>query len=349
MIKIDKKGVKRILVIKLRGIGDVILSTIIIKNLLKEFPGSEIDYLTEKPSRMALANVKEINNFLLLERGSNIAKARLIMEIRKRNYDLVLDFFSNPTTALITFFSGARYRAGFPYRGRKYAYNLFGPEERQKYHSADLHTAMLANLGIDAGYKELLFGISEEEKNFALDFIKNNGLDGKYIIGLSPSGGWDSKKCPPAKFAELALAVKNKFDVAMIILWGPGDHSDAVKMKEFLPEDVLLAPPTTINQMAAFFSLCTAVIANDSGPMHISAAIGTPTIALFGPTDPALQGPYGEKNETIRLDSLFCINCNLTECPRNKECFNDITAGMMIEKFESAISKNKLNIPVKNG
>lgn len=347
-MNIDKSRVKRILIIKLRGIGDVILSTGIIKNLLAEFPGARIDYLTEKPSRAALTGIKEINEILLLERKSNTQKLKLIMEIRKRKYDLVFDFFSNPTTALITFFSGARYRAGFPYRGRKYAYNLFGPEERQKYHSADLHFKTLEELGIKVNSRELLFALTKEEKIFADSFFKESGLSDKAVIGISPSGGWNSKKCDPKKFAEFALAVHRRYNSELLLVWGPGDYNDADSIKSTLPVNSYMAPPTTIKQMAALMGNCSAVIANDSGPMHISAAMGVPTLALFGPTDPALQGPYGEKNETVRLDSLECINCNLTECPRNQECFNDMPASLVLEKFVKMVEKNNLSIEKRN-
>lgn len=346
---IDKNRVKKILVIKLRGIGDVILSTVIIKNLLNQFPNAKIDYLTEKPSKAALSDIKEINEILLLERKSNWQKVKLIRSIRKRNYDLVFDFFSNPTTALITFFSGAKYRVGFPYRGRKYAYNLFGPEERQKYHSADLHIKTLENLQIAITSKDLLFSLSEEEKSFADKFIKENNLAGKTILGICPSGGWESKKCNPEKFADFAHALHNKYDIELLILWGPGDLDDAARIKELLQVKSILAPPTTIKQMAALIEKCNVLIANDSGPMHISAALGTPTIALFGPTDPFLQGPYGNKHETVRLDDLECINCNLTLCPKHNECFNNIPVELVVEKFDKIIEKNHLTINGRNG
>lgn len=345
---IDKGRVKRILIIKLRGIGDVILSTGIINNLIAEFPGAKIDYLTEKPSKAALTGIENINEILLLERNSNAQKLKLILGIRKRKYDLVFDFFSNPTTALITFLSGAYYRAGFPYRGRKYAYNLFGPAERQKYHSADLHYKTIENLGIRVNSKDLLFALSNEEKIFADNYFAEAGISGKSVIGISPSGGWNSKKCNPKKFAEFALAIHRKYNVELLIVWGPGDYNDAEVIKASLPVQSYLAPPTTIKQMAALMGNCDAVIANDSGPMHISAAMGVPTLALFGPTDPRLQGPYGPKNETVRLDSLECINCNLTECPKNQECFNDMPAELVLNTFTDMIKKNDLSLVMRN-
>ena len=296
-----------------------------------------------------MSGINEINDILLLDRSSLLQKIKLTSEIRNRKYDLVFDFFSNPTTALITFFSGAKYRVGFPYRGRKYAYNLFGPEERQKYHSADLHLKTLENLDIGIDTKELLFSLSEDEILFRDKFFNEKNLSGKTIIGICPSGGWESKKCPPEKFAEFAEAVYNKYNIILLILWGPGDYDDAIEIQKTLSVESVIAPPTSIKQMAALMTGCAVLIANDSGPMHISAALKVPTIALFGPTDPFLQGSYGTIHETMRLDDLECINCNLTLCPKKKECFNNMTSELLLNKFKSITGKNKLKVAERNG
>jgi heptosyltransferase III len=346
---IDKNKIKKILIIKLRGIGDVILSTVVLKNLKDQFPSAEIDYLTEKPGKDALSNIPEINNILLLDRKSTFQKIRQLSEIRRRKYDLVFDFFTNPTTAQITFFSGAKYRVGFPYRGRKYAYNLFGPADRNKYHSADLHLKTLENIGISADKKDLLFSLSTEEIAFSEKFISENNLENKVLVGLCPSGGWQSKKCSPEKFAEFANLINQHYNVEFLILWGPGDYDDAVGIKKSVNFNAIISPSTKIKQMASLISKCTVLIANDSGPMHISAALGTPTIALFGPTNPFLQGPYGSKHETVRLDELECINCDLTECPKHQECFSEMPTQLVLNKFEQIVCKNKIQIDKRNG
>ncbi len=346
---IKDKNIKRILIIKLRGIGDVILSTVILKNLKAEFPDAKIDYLTEKPSKEALSNIKEIDEILLLDRKSNIQKIKQIFNIRKRKYDLVFDFFSNPTTAQITFLSRAKYRVGFPYRGRKYAYNIYGPSDRNKFHAADLHIKTLELMGIPAQKSDLLFPLTKEDVIFGEEIVSANEFSSKTIIGLCPSGGWESKKCPPGKFVEFADSINRMYDVSFLILWGPGDYNEAIEIKNLLGSKAILSPSTSIKQMASLISKCTILIANDSGPMHISAAIGTPTLALFGPTNPRLQGPYGDKHETIRMDDLNCINCDLTDCPNNQECFTTIPAELILQKIESLILKNNLVINKNNG
>lgn len=339
------QSIKKILIIKLRGIGDVVLSTVVLDNLLNFFPEAKIDYLTDKPSAAWLKGLSQVNSVLTYPKSGIIKKLGLIAEIRKRKYDIVFDFYSNPSTAQITFLSGAKYRIGFPYRGRKYAYNLYGPQERGKYHAAELHLEVLKSVGIPADDNPRLhFYFGKEDERFAEEFLERNNLNGKIFAGISPTGGWQSKRCPPEKLAELARALNKKYDIPLLILWGPSEYEDAIRIKETVGDDAYLAPPTTIEQMAALMKKCAFIVANDSGPMHISTAIDTPALSLHGPTNPLHQGPFGDRHEYLILNDLDCIMCNLLECPKNQECFRDIPENLFLTKIEILLNKNSIRI-----
>ena len=311
-------------------------------NLRKDFPDAEIDYLTELPSKPGLTGLKNISNVLILNRKSFWSKIILAYRIRKEHYDLVLDLFANPTTAQLTYFSGAKYRAGFPYRGRKYAYNLLGPEERGKYHAADLHREFLKSIGLSHSSKELHYFIDQVSKTFAEKYLLENFSRKDFIVGICPTGGWASKKCDPDKFAEIADAVRIKFNAKILILWGKSDESDAKLIHSILGSNAVIAPSTSIQEMAALISRCDILIANDSGPMHIATAVGTPVLSMHGPTSPYMQGPYGDKHEWIRNEGLDCIECNLLDCPRNNECFRDLEIDKVLDKIHNLIVKNNL-------
>lgn len=340
--EIDKARIKKILVVKLRGIGDVILSTVVIDNLRADFPNAQIDYLVEYPSYSCLYGLKELDQVLIFDRYNFWKKVSIIRKIRKSNYDLVIDFFTNPSTAIVTFLSGAKYRVGFPYRGRTYAYNLFGPSERGKYHAAQLHLETLKLLGLKSDLANLHFNISQKALDVAEKYFKRNFSENDLVIGICPTGGWASKKCDPEKFAEIAEAVQTKFNAKILILWGNSDEDDAKKIHSLLKEKSFLAPNTSIQEMAAMISRCSILIANDSGPMHISTAVGTPVLSIHGPTSPRLQGPFGAKHEWLNLSELDCIECNLLVCPKNHECFRDLPIERVLSKVESLFSKNKI-------
>jgi len=342
MQTINKEKVKKILIIKLRGIGDVILATIALPNIHRYFPNAKIDFLTENPSKAILETNKLISNIFIFNRNSLAERLKLFFIIRKQKYDLVIDFFSNPSTAQITFLSGAIFRAGFSYRGRKYAYNIYGPTNRTNYHAAQLHLEFLKYLGIPIPQKDLNIKLEPEDENFAEKFLLKNNLRNKNLVVISPSGGWPSKKCEPEKFAEIGKEIIYRLGYIVIVVWGPGDKEDATKITRLIGKGAFLAPPTSLREMGAIMKNSTAVIANDSGPMHLATALGVPVLSIHGPTNPWLQGPFGKKHEWVRLDELDCIECNLLECPRNHECFRDLPTETIFYRFKKLLNKNNI-------
>ena len=123
-MKINKDNVKKILIIQPRGLGDIVLSTVISNNIRMDFPEATIDYTVQFPLNAALEKLPFINEIITYDRKSIKSGLGLILRVRKNNYNLVIDLFSNPRTALVTFLSGAEYRAGKPASGRNYAYNI---------------------------------------------------------------------------------------------------------------------------------------------------------------------------------------------------------------------------------
>lgn len=325
-MNLSSDGIRKILCIKLKGIGDVVLSSIVFDSLRDAFPRAELHYLTEKPSEPLLARLPFIKKVHLFRKKEKLGGLNTIFEIRQEKFDLILDFYSNPRTALITYLSGAKYRAGFPYRGRSYAYNIYGPEERATYHAADLHLEFLKSAGIKVTSAKLHFGLDDSDHGFAAKFWSEAFSENELVTGISPTGGWDSKKCDAEKMFEFADAVQKKFNHKILILWGPGDQADAETIYNMSEGRFTLAPKCSITEMGALIKKCRGMIANDSGPMHIATAVGTPVLGLYGPTDPRLQGPYGAMNRFFRLEELECIVCNLLTCPRQHECFLQMPA-----------------------
>ncbi|PKL81712.1 MAG: hypothetical protein CVV24_13880 [Ignavibacteriae bacterium HGW-Ignavibacteriae-3] len=197
-------------------------------------------------------------------------------------------------------------------------------------------------IGINHSYKALYYYISPAALSVAEKYLRDSYIKNNFVIGICPTGGWASKKCDPEKFVEIANALIEKFNAKIIILWGKSDEEDALKIHHMLGDKSILAPSTTIQELAAMISRCRILVANDSGPMHMAAALGTPVLGLFGPTSPYMQGPFGDKNEWIRLDELECIECNLLDCPKNHECFRDLKVDKVMDKVSILISKNNL-------
>ena len=339
MKKFNPKEIKKILCIKPRGIGDIVLSTIILDNLISYFPNVKIDYLTETFAKDAVENNPLINKVLTMRRTEFPLKAAI--NIRKEKYDLIMDLWSNPRSAQISFLSGVKYRVGFGYRGRKYAYNILATSERGAHHSAEHNLELLNSLSIPITSKKIHYYILNEDDSFGKEFIKNNFSDNEYVIGIIPSGGWQSKRCDASKWVEICKSISKKVKSKFLILWGPGDEDDASFIKNNLPDLCVLAPETSVKLMSGLINNCNLIIANDSGPMHISAALGIPTLGLFGPTDPKTHGPYSEVSDYVINENLFCRICNLQECIYKHECFKDLSLEIICAKVSLLLEKSK--------
>jgi len=325
--------IKKILCIKPRGIGDIVLSTIILDDLKKTFPSAEIHYLTETFAKDAFANNSLIAKVHTMEKTGFVLK--VAARLRKEKYDLIIDLWSNPRSAQITFLTHAKYRVGFSYRGRKYAYNILGTSEKGEHHAAEHNLELLKALRIEITSKRIHFYVSDDDNSWAKQFIKMNLPTGKKIIGTIPSGGWASKRCDANKWVEICNAIKQKYDVVFLILWGPGDESDSNYIKSNLKDDAVLIPEVKIGKLSALIKNCDIVIANDSGPMHIAAALGVPTLGIFGPTNPKAHGPYSPNSDYVIKEDLHCIICNKLECPYDHECMTQLPVEKVLSKFEN--------------
>ena len=328
----DKNRIKKILCIKPRGIGDIVLSTIIIDNLIAHYKDVQIDYLTEHFAKSSVANNPHVSKVLSMDKTEFPLKVAL--RIRKEKYDMILDLWSNPRSAQITFLSGVKYRVGYAYRGRKYAYNILATSGRGDYHSAEHNLEILKPLEIPVISKKIHYYISNEDEKFGRDFIENNFSEDSNVIGIIPAGGWPSKRCDASKWVEICKSIQEKYKAKFLILWGPGDEEDANYIKDNLAEKAVLAPKTKLTAMTGLIKNCDLIIANDSGPMHISAALGKPTLGIFGPTNPKNHGPYSPISDYVIKDDLFCIICNKLECPYNHECMLHLENEKVLEKLE---------------
>ena len=305
---------KKILVIKLRAIGDVILATPVVENLRQAFPQAQIDFLTEKMCAPIVAGHPALHEVLILDRKQVGASRRLIHQIRQRRYDLVFDLFGNPRSAVLTLLSGAPQRVGFRFRVRQYAYNVKVEPRGDRVHEVEFNLDALRTLQIPIVTRQLLVAVDEASENFATQFWRENGLENRLVVGLNASGGWYTKRWPLEFFAQLGDRVQRELNAVILLLWGPGEYEDVTAIAQTMRGSAVLAPATNLKQLAALLSRLNLLVSNDSGPLHLAAAMGTHVVGIYGPTRPDLQGPWGEGHEVISKTGLPCLGCNGVTC-----------------------------------
>ena len=313
--------IKKILVIQLRRIGDVLLTTPAVRALKKTFPDAEIDFLTEPPCHEVLWQNPDIQEILVYEKRR---KLNWFLNLRKRNYDCVIDFLGTPTTMLLTAFSGAPLRAGPGGVFWKFGYNRLMNSTGKLYAPAE-KTAMLGFLGVKPDSTLPVLKLKDEDVAWAKSFAAGFAPSGR-LIAFAPASRKITRQYPWWLYARLARLVTRDDWARVVILWGPGEKETARKIAEASGGRTALAPETgTLGKLAALISRADFLITNCNGPKHIAVAVGTPTLTIYGSSPPSVWNPPDDGNHrVIRLESLKCIGCGLAECPEHLECLMNL-------------------------
>lgn len=337
-MKINRAKIKKILVIKPAAIGDVLLSTPVMENLRSSFPDAEINFLTQKYCKEALTGNPFITRILTYDLRFD-GGWFIIKNIRKQKYDLVIDLFGNPRTALITFLSGAKYKAGYKFRHRAYAYNIKIDSRGGEVHNTEFNLDSLRALGLEAKSFSPKFYINNIHIEFVNKFFADNGLNNRIVIGINPCGSWQTKVWYLDKFTELVNKLGSKYK--FLVFWGyEEEYKQAQELKNKTGNNVILIPAVDIKYMGALLRKCKVFLTNDTGPMHIASALGVNVAAIFGPTNSQLQGPLNTNSVVIKNEVLSCLGCNLTkiaDCPNLHKCMAELEVGYVIEKLQNLL------------
>ncbi|HQY19536.1 MAG TPA: glycosyltransferase family 9 protein [Ignavibacteria bacterium] len=344
-MKLDKSKIKKILVIKFGGMGDILLTTPVLPNLKAYFPDSEIYFLTVRHSRDILIDNPYITRAFTYDASEDKSWC-LIKNIRQQKYDLVIDLFGNPRTALITFMSGAKYRFGFNFRGRNYAYNLKARGRGGEVHNVEFNLDSLRALEIPIISKKLYLPINVVHEEFADEFFKANDLYSKKVIGISKTGGWESKRYKIDDYIKLMDMLNEIYDVNFVLFWGnEKEKENCEKIKNSVKkQNAFLIPDSPIRYLAAIIKKCDIVIGNDSGPLHVAVSMEVPTLGIYGPTNPMLQGPFGENNLSVVNENIDCLYCNLLNCNIGNICMTELSKDTIIDKVKELVRINNVNL-----
>jgi len=339
-LKIDKNRIHKILIIKPAAIGDVLLCTPVAENLRHNFPDAKIVFLTQKFCKEVLTGNIFIDRILTYDLKLDNGRC-IIRNVRKQKYDLIIDLFGNPRTAIITFRSGAKYKVGYKFNWRSIAYNIKVTPRGGEVHNIEFNLDSLRALDLEIITAQPKFYLNSVHHEFAEKFFNENGLNEGSVIGINPSGTWPTKVWYSEKFIELIRKLNGKYK--FLLFWGNEKEFKTVqKIKETAGGNTYLIPETDLKYMAALQMKCKAFLTNDTGPMHIAWVSGVKTASIFGPTNPELQGPLNKNSIVIRNESLLCLGCNLTQlqqCPNDHKCMRDLSIEYVIGKLEKLIGE----------
>lgn len=342
----------KILLIQLRRIGDVLMTTPAVKAVKKRFPTSKITFLTESPSDEIFRNNPYVDEILLHNRKWGLkGYLKFIRELRQRQFDLVIDFFGNPRSAQIAFFSGVRHRLGFNFRGRRWTYTstVALPENKNLY--SPLHKLhLLKPLGeIPPFYPppaediQIEFFCSPADYEYAEELTKKLGItEDDFVIVLCPVSRRKYKNWPAEKFAWIADKLIENYAVKILFMCGPNEKAfiDNIKRQmKYTDKTLDDYEASTISHVRAFFEKVDLYVGNDNGLRHIAIAAHTPTVTVFGQSNPYNWTPPESKlHKFVDYDPGCKENCNLSRCT-NYRCINEVSEIEYLNKIEDLIEE----------
>ncbi|MCP4649527.1 MAG: lipopolysaccharide heptosyltransferase II [PVC group bacterium] len=316
---------KKILVINVNWLGDVLFSTPTLKALRANEPDVYIACIVVSRCEEVLKSNPVINEIIVYDEygkhRSFGAKFRFIRMLRKKKFDVVYVLHPSLKRAMIGYLAGIPERIGYDTKNRSFLLTRPIPAPDQQMHKIDYFLNLLKNCGIKTDDRKCDFFISSEDEEKAQALLESKGLkDGEKTVLINPGGNWLLKRWPVEYFAKLANILNEKQKVKIIIAGAKKDYDLAKEIADkMIREPIIVTGQTNLPELAAVMKRAACVVSADSGPMHIASAFGVNTVAVFGPTAADLTGPIGNAKTVILQKDIGCeIPCYQLSCVDNK-------------------------------
>ncbi len=346
-----------ILLVKTSAIGDVIHTLPALNALRSNYPSARITWFIEEAASNIIDGHPALDRVLVSRRKSWIRDIKngsffsvfkqiisFIKELRDTEYELVIDFQSLLKSGIFIGLARGKRKVGY---GRGMEHSEFSyiflneriPPVNMDNHAVSRELMLLEAIGVK--YDKVVFDLPIEEQNRqeARELLaKHDVSSARKLVAINPMCKWDTKLWQNDKFAKVAdRLVDSGVD---IVFTGSRDDVEILNsiISQMKKRSVNLAGATSLKTLAALYQKADAVISTDTGPMHIAAAVGTPVVALFGPTKPGRTGPYGENNIVLQED-LECVPCLKRTCG-SVECMNNISVDMVVEATQKLLNNS---------
>ncbi len=339
----DIEDIKRILLIRLDRIGDLVCSLPAIKVLKDNFPKAKISILVKEETFDLIKDHPFINEAIIWQG---------IRRFKRRDWDLAIDLLMvySLKTAFLCWLSRAKYRLGFDIAGRGIFFNLrVKPKEEKKHmveHTLDLIRSLplVANICDPLDISKPLFYLKEDRKEEIKAWLKEKGIYEKDLLFVIHPGGYSpTQRWPEKKFARLIQTLMRNLKVKIVVI---GTRKEREIVENVINQgadakpgisNILMAISWPLNRIVALIERADLFVGNNSGPLHIAWVQGKPTVSTMGPTDPELWWPVGKDHIVIRKN-LPCSPCNRARCKRHG-CMRLITVEDMVEAVETQLKK----------
>ncbi|RZB35261.1 MAG: heptosyltransferase I [Desulfobacteraceae bacterium Eth-SRB1] len=337
-----------ILIVKLSAIGDVIHTLPVLNAVRKQYPDAHITWLVEEAASSLIEGHTALNRVLVSKRKSwikgiaghsyldNIREAcSFIKELRDTKYDIILDFQALLKSGILIGLAKGKRKIGFDkgmdHQEHSYIFlNERVPPVDMETHALTRGMMLLKAIGISSNHIEYNIYISDQDRKKADDLLRQNEeKEYKLLAAINPVAKWETKLWDNAKFAKLADSLIEQYNARLFFTGSAEDRElildiiSRMKCKAYN-----LAGMTSLKTLTAVYKETDFVVSTDTGPMHLAAAVGTPVVALFGPTAPWRTGPFGAGHQIIRA-GLECSPCFKRQC-KTIDCMKQISVKQVL-------------------
>jgi heptosyltransferase-2 len=326
---IDKTKIRRILIRTTNWVGDLVMTTPAIEAVRMNFPESTLTVLARPWVMPILENHPAVNHVLPLETGNGyfthvveiIKTARLL---RKMKFDLAIIFQNAFEAALLSYLGGVGFRIGYNTDGRGFllSHVVIRDEEVLRVHQVEYYLSLLKAMGWEAETRDPRLFVAEKDKETIHSLLSSNGIgEEHFLLGLSPGAVFGpAKRWPAERFGVIGDWAADKWGAKIVVMGSQGETGICGAVGHSMKHDTVnLCGRTRLGEAMALIERCQLFVTNDSGLMHIGAALNVPMVAIFGSTDPTATGPRSKKARIVQK-RVECAPCLRPECPTDYRC-----------------------------
>jgi heptosyltransferase I len=327
----------RFLIVRLGSLGDVVHAIPAAAALRARFPEARIDWLVDPRYVPLLDMVRGIDSRVPVDTRRVGATLRIARDLRGVGYNAVIDLQGLLKSAVLARAAGGERTIGFPREHLREpmarAFYTDTPDPRAAEHVIFKNLALLEPLGLREARVEFPLDIPHSS---IADQVRSRFGGAPYAL-INPGAAWPNKRWLPARFGALAEFVRERFGVRSVVLWGPGEEARAQEVVTASSGAAEIAPPTSIPDLFALAKHARLMLSGDTGPLHIAAAVGTPVVALFGPTRAVRNGPWAPRDIVVaRTEGCGCLYER--RCRRGAPCIEDIAIAEVSAAVERRLS-----------
>ncbi|MCX6119353.1 MAG: glycosyltransferase family 9 protein [Proteobacteria bacterium] len=329
----------KILLIQLRQLGDILLTTPAIRSVRKRHPECTLHVLTHSMGKLILADNPFLDEHIVLPSKGLSENLNFLRRLRKERYDICVDFMCNPRSSFLSIVTQAPRRIGFETR-RSLAYTECVPRLSgsdyiaiEKFRILKDLTTTEQDIRLDLPFAKK---DSEIGRKFVHDLVSETGST--FVVCLSPTHRRDDRKWPPGHWVTMADHLALSFNAIVVWLWGPGELEEVKALQERTKLKTYLAPKTSFRELAGLIAQCQLFIGNSNGPSHVSVAVNTPSIQLHGPTDAPSWCPNTPRHRFIQspsrqMDMDVSTVINMVEKVRSETPFESASRFQIFESL----------------